>query len=526
MKNDELPVPGSLNVHFNQIHPDAQGGGNGGESVAGRLGTGGAAVADAKIGNRGHEAIMNDSELPGEELTRAPDVQSLSQLERCYRDHCQSVSEICIVPLSGGPSGPAHLHAVLVPDFALLNYRRQPNSREQIRFEFQQASILLAPAERPHTFSVRAQPLPRTANGEPDRERLRIELAEPTDSMAAAAAPEADPLCNLVYELIRAYRPAACAREEANLELDLGFDSLDRVLLLCSVEKTFHIALPPEQAARIFTVGDLIRAIASPGRQPVPSSPALSSWAEIVNRPLNPHQRNVADSILQPKSVLSFLAWSAAHMLRAAFARRFRFQVKGRAWLPSHGAYLLIANHSSHLDPLFLVWALPFSTARRLSFMGHTEYFGGGWKAAVARRLKLVPVDSDEHALEGIKLCAEALRRGFIGAVFPEGERTPDGAQQRFHRGIALLAIQLQVPVVPVAIAGTYEVLPRGRQPIRYAPVQVSFGQPLRAERGETEQDLLARAWAAVWRLRGDDARSREPVPRPLACVSADGSAG
>lgn len=459
---------------------------------------------------------MNDPELPDEVPSCPPELQSLWRLERWYLHHCRPVSEICIVPLPGGPSASAHLHAVLVPDFALLKERRQPNSRELIRFEFQKASRLLAPSDRPHTFSVRAQPLPRTAAGEPDRERLRIALSEPTDSTAAPSPLAAEPLRTLVCELIRACRPAHCIREDANLELDLGFDSLDRVLLLCSVEKTFDVVIPPRQAARILRVGDLIRAVLHAQTRRAPASPTLSSWEETLSRPLRPHERKLAGVILQPRPLLSFLAWSGAHLLRTVFGRRFRFQVEGRARLPAHGAYLLIANHCSHLDPLFLLWALPFSVARRLSFMGHTEYFGSGWRAAIARRLNLVPVDADEHALEGLRLCAEALRQGFIGAVFPEGERSPDGAQQRFHRGIALLAIQLQVPIVPVAIAGTYEVLPRGGRPLSYAPVRVSFGPPLRPERGETEQDLLARAWAAVWRLRGDDARSRERAPRPL----------
>lgn len=517
VEDDELSVAGALDIHFHQVDAEAQGGDNGGDRVAGRHMTSGAAVADAKIrGKARHEAIMNDSSTIGAESRRVADPQSLSRLERWYEKRCEPVSEVCIVPLPDGSSAPAHLHAVVVPDFAWLREWRRPNARELIRFEFQKVSKLLAPDARPQTFSIRAHPLPRTANGELDRERLRMDLSQLADCPCATA--ENDALRDAVCALIRGLRPAACPREGANLELDLGFDSLDRILLVCSVEQTFGIAISAEQAARIFTVGDLISV--SRSRQlgtdaPITSS-AVSSWTEILRHPLNAQERSVAESILKPRTAFSLLAWSAAQMLRIAAARRFRFEVQGREWLPAQGAYLLVANHCSHLDPLFLVWALPFSMVRRLSFMGHTEYFGAGWKAAVATRLKLVPVDTDEHALEGIRLCAEALRRGLIGAVFPEGERSPDGAQQRFHRGIALLAIALNVPIVPVGVAGTYEVLPRGGQHIRWAPVQVRFGAPVRAERGETEQDLLARVWVAVSKLRGGDARSREPIPRPI----------
>lgn len=532
MQEDEVPIPRSLDVDFDQIHADAQSRFDGGQGVAGGHGAGSAAVPDAQLmkdseGVSTHPGIMmhcGSADLARNGACReAWSWRELTRLEGWYRKHCPPAAEVCLVPLPGGSSGAGHLHAVLVPDFSLLKERRQANTRELLRFEFQKASLGLAAAERPHSFCVRAKPLPRLPDGEPDRERLRKELGE-VESHAAALDSGSrpghmDPVAACVYGVIRAFRPGARVHEEDNLELDLDFDSLDRLQLIASVEKALDVSIAAGQAARIFTVGDLMGAIAPRSSKAEPRRGAESlpvSWAEILDRPLGRQERALAGSILKPRPALSFVAWGAARLLRALWGRRFQFRVEGMERLPRRGAYLLIANHCSHLDPLFLLWALPFSAARRVSFMGHTEYFGSGWKAAIARRLKLVPVDPDEHAMEGIRLCAEALRRGFIGAVFPEGERSPDGAQQRFHRGIALLAMHLHLPIVPMAIAGTYEVFPRGGDRIRSSPVQVRLGEPLLAGREETEQDLLARAWAAVWRLRDRDARSRERIPRPL----------
>jgi long-chain acyl-CoA synthetase len=304
------------------------------------------------------------------------------------------------------------------------------------------------------------------------------------------------------------------AADEANLELNLGFDSLDRILLLASVEASFGTAIPENAAARIFTVGDLIEAVRSRAHDSADCS--ARTWPEILNRPLDETEQSLADSILKQRPVMTGLAWSGAQALRMLWRRRIRFAVSGTERLPTQGAWLLAANHCSHLDPLFLAWALPYRIAKQLSFMGHTEYFGSGWKSAVAKRLKLVPVDPDQHALRGMGLCAEALRRGFIGAVFPEGERSPNGAQQRFHRGTAVLARELRVPIVPAAICGSYEVFPRGRDRIVPGPVQVHFGDVLRAEADETEEELLSRLWAAVAQLRGPDAQPREPMPLPM----------
>src|SRR5690348_6118504 len=103
-----------------------------------------------------HRTFMTDSAMVGPEIAESTDPQALARVEQAYRERCRPVAEICIVPLPGGPDASVHLHAVVVPDFALLRERRQPNSRELLCFEFQQVSKFLAVADRPQSFSVRA----------------------------------------------------------------------------------------------------------------------------------------------------------------------------------------------------------------------------------------------------------------------------------------------------------------------------------------------------------------------------------
>lgn len=502
MQNDEMIVTRTLNVDLDQVHADAQSGRNGEQSVAGRV-SGGAAMANAK---NAHEPIMTDSST-GEDTRIETDPAWLAESEAWYREHCKAILEICIVSLE------AHRHAIIVPNFVLLKEQRHANARELLRFEFQELSKQRPVAERPDTFSLRPTPLPRKDNGEPDRGQLRIEIAERPGSSAKPVPLPAESAAESIAALIRAFRPDAVCERNANLELDLGFDSLDRLLLIASVEKTFDLSIPDDQAARILSVDDLIDAV----QQRPQASPDIAAWAEILGSQLDGPEQSLATSILKQRPGLTFLAWALARLLRLLLGHRFRFEVHGGEWVLPEGPYLMVANHCSHLDPLFLLWALPYRVAKRLSFMGHTEYFGSGWKAALAKRLKLVPVDSDEHARSGIRLSAEALRRGMIGMVFPEGERSANGAQQRFHRGAGALARELDIPILPVAICGTWDVLPRGREKIRYAPVQVRFGSPLCAQPAENDQDVLARVWEAVRQLRGVDARAREPIPGPLA---------
>ena len=398
-----------------------------------------------------------------------------------------------------------------MPNFALLREQHHPNTRELIRFEFHSASKLLPSDERPNSFSVRSRPLPRTPKGEPDRERIHAELFETRIPPAQTSRIGAGAISQGVRACIRQYRSEADVADDPNLELDLGFDSLERLLLLSTVEKVFEINIPEDDAGRIFTVGDLIETVQSRAQSsPVPST---ISWSDMLSAPLDATEQSLADSILVQRPTMTLLAWGAARCMRTLRGKGLRFEVTGIQHLPTEGPWLLVANHCSHLDPLFLAWALPYRMARQLSFMGHTEYFGSGWKSALAKRLKLVPVDPDQHARRGMRLCAEALRRGFVGTVFPEGERSPNGAQQRFHRGIGILAREMKVPIVPAGICGTYEVLPRGRDRIRAAPVQVRFGEALQPDPRETDENLTARISTAVSRLRGPDDHAREPIP-------------
>jgi 1-acyl-sn-glycerol-3-phosphate acyltransferase len=71
----------------------------------------------------------------------------------------------------------------------------------------------------------------------------------------------------------------------------------------------------------------------------------------------------------------------------------------------------------------------------------------------------------------------------------------------------------MKLPVIPAAICGTYDVLPRGRDRIRSAPVQVRLGEALQPDPTETEENLIARIWTAVSQLRGQDNYAREAIP-------------
>ena len=202
--------------------------------------------------------------------------------------------------------------------------------------------------------------------------------------------------------------------------------------------------------------------------------------------------------------------WGAA-ILRAAKVRV--------VWKDAHRlrprAQILVANHQSWFDIFVLAGTLPV----KYSFVGKKELasipgFGAAW-----RRVGHYAIDRGDN-----KAAATALRE--VGeriaadtatvVMFPEGTRSESERMAKFKTGAFLLAIKAQVPVVPVALAGTHPIMPKGRWAIRPGVVRVHVGEPistaglLRRDR----HDLARRAHDAVEELlrHGDAASLREPL--------------
>ncbi len=174
-----------------------------------------------------------------------------------------------------------------------------------------------------------------------------------------------------------------------------------------------------------------------------------------------------------------FLKWIAiGPLLRVVF----RPQSHGLEHVPTEGAAILASNHLSYADWLFMPNAVP----RRVSFVAKAEYFTGhGIKGWLQRTFfsgsGQIPIDrAGRDAAEGAMLSAKAvLERGELFGIYPEGTRSHDGRLYRGKTGVARLALEAGVPVVPVAVVGTDTVAPPGKKFGSITRPVVRFGAPL-----------------------------------------------
>jgi 1-acyl-sn-glycerol-3-phosphate acyltransferase len=170
----------------------------------------------------------------------------------------------------------------------------------------------------------------------------------------------------------------------------------------------------------------------------------------------------------------------------------FRPWVRGEENVPEAGGAILASNHLSFSDSIFL----PLVVKRRVTFLAKADYFTGrGIKgrltAGFFKGVGQLPIDrsggqASEAALQtGLKV----LRRGDVLGLYPEGTRSPDGRLYRGKTGVARLALEAGVPVLPVAMIGTDKVQPIGRRMPKIGRVGIVIGRPLDFSRYDGMED-------------------------------------
>lgn len=160
----------------------------------------------------------------------------------------------------------------------------------------------------------------------------------------------------------------------------------------------------------------------------------------------------------------------------------FRPAIEGTEHIPDDGAAIVAGNHLSFSDHFLM----PAIIKRRITFLAKAEYFTGpGIKgrltAAFFRSAGQIPVDRSgkEAGQAAIREGLGVLERGELLGIYPEGTRSHDGRLYKGKVGVAVMAIRAQVPVVPCAMVGTFEIRPPGRRLPRIKPVTIRFGEPL-----------------------------------------------
>jgi 1-acyl-sn-glycerol-3-phosphate acyltransferase len=204
----------------------------------------------------------------------------------------------------------------------------------------------------------------------------------------------------------------------------------------------------------------------------------------------------VSALLRRPEAFLAYGVWTMRVGQRLL---GIKVEAEGRDRLDRRTPYVFMCNHLSFLDAPALVTVIDRpvrSIVKRFVF--RIPVFGWGMRLA-----GFVPVDK-EGIGEGRKRIARASglirEKGYSFLVFPEGQRSWDGRLQPFRRGGFFLALDAGAPIVPVSIAGTFELMPRVSRRVRRGHVRIVFHEPI-ASAGfspETMPELMERVRGAI----------------------------
>ena len=175
--------------------------------------------------------------------------------------------------------------------------------------------------------------------------------------------------------------------------------------------------------------------------------------------------------------------WVVKAILYPFFRLVFRPWAEGVENVPRTGPAIIASNHLSFSDHFFAPLQLP----RKVVFLAKSEYFtGSGLKGVISktffRGMGQIPVDrtGGEASERALATGLRVLAAGHLLGIYPEGTRTPDGRLFRGKTGVARLALEAKVPVIPCAMIGGFEFQPPGRiAPRLTVRPGVRFGQPL-----------------------------------------------
>ncbi len=210
-----------------------------------------------------------------------------------------------------------------------------------------------------------------------------------------------------------------------------------------------------------------------------------------IGETMSEHLRNFPR---QPNMLIFAIRSIAALMLRGWMRTYHRMRIDGRDNLPEHGSYILVCNHTSHLDTLCMMCSVPLKKIHRTFPAAAADYFFSNLprSAVSATLINALPFDRKAKGAESLTVCSKLLaNEGNILIIFPEGTRTVTGETGRFRSGIGRLVVGSTLPVIPCHLDGGLRAWPKGKLVPRPQRLRLRIGGPRSYEHLEKSSESV-----------------------------------
>jgi long-chain acyl-CoA synthetase len=381
------------------------------------------------------------------------------------------------------------LVAVVVPDLEFFRQIGEKDVYDRVKWDLELLSKGLEPYLRVRDWVLIHEELPKTRLGKVkihEAQRLYQERAGKQYLAKRLAVEEGlSPVGESLVQLLAQRLGDARISLNDHLELDLGLDSLGLVELLAALEQRFGLQIKDAEFAGIFTVRELISFLETKcpeaAREPAAE---ITTWEQLLR--IDPPGALLRHLGMEGGLPARMTTQALAAVMGLLFRWLFDLQVYSRERLMGQGL-ILCPNHVSYLDGFLVAYAVPGPLRYRLFSLGDRHYFDVPVIRSLLKLIRVIPVDSARNLVAALQVSSFILRNGQVLVIFPEGYRSPTGEVRPFKKGVAILARELDVNLVPVYIHGSYQAWPPGVPFPRPHPIQVIFG------REHSWQELKAR---------------------------------
>ena len=269
-----------------------------------------------------------------------------------------------------------------------------------------------------------------------------------------------------------------------HVETDLALDSLDKVSLQDFIERTFGTSVGADEMPGFPTVEALARHVAA---QKTRMEAEDVDWHQLLHEEANALCLPTAD----------FAYRFISRLFKWYFRLYNTLSIKGQKNIPAKGACILAPNHQSFVDGPLTLSGLPWRALGEYFFYATEEHVRGEKLRRMAAKSNIIVMERANLKNSILKL-AKVLREGHRIVIFPEGARTHDGDMVPFKKTFAILAKELEVPIVPVCIRGAYEALPRGSRFMSPKHIEVTYLPQIKPSAGQTYEELSKQTQNAI----------------------------
>lgn len=419
---------------------------------------------------------INPAEMEAQIAAQSPEILEVGVL--MHENILQAI--VRVKPEFVAASGGAEAAEAAIRDTAILPYNRATATYRRI------IRIALTTDE-----------LPRTRVGKLKRHHLSAYLENISRRKPETPLPEPESQTYSELKDVLSGQIALPVSPDAHMEMDLGLDSLGKISIQCYVRENCGAEVSERDFEKYPTLRKFSEFVEKNRNSSFEPQTKNVTWSNIINALPLP-------KLKKPH----FFHFATISAFRAILKLAYRLRYRGLENLESSEPLIIAPNHQSYLDGAFAVG--PFSKTqiyKTYFFAKLRSIIKKGFIRKFAERSNVVIMDINDNVSESIRKLAQALREGDRVVIFPEGTRTKDGRISEFRHTFAILAKEMGVKVVPVAIRGAYEALKPGATfPKPGAEICVSYLPPMSAGENESYEDFSRRVRGRVeeeWEAMG-----------------------